>query len=182
MTFEQVVQLSEQVIKEFISDWQKTPFCWLQEIDIQVELTHRFRNRLPENYRNFSAKHDHERNKQNRFQRVTCEPYVKLPVNSWIHPDIVIWADQVEQKENYVNSGRYPIDLLCEIKYSFNENISGEGEDQKRLLASLESESRPQLAVQLVFIQKPSNSEDTVHKAILAGGRFIMYHIYLPRT
>jgi hypothetical protein len=177
MNFEELVRLSDKVFEEFISEWRRFPFSWLQEIDIQVELVQRFRSLLKESNHNLfiTAKHSHEPNKSNTFQRVTCEPYLKLPTKSWIHPDIVIWSDVPSSLE--INSGKYPINIICEIKYSYEE-IDSTG-DQKRLIESLDSESHPDLAIQLVLIQKPLKDENVKHKTILSEGKLIIYRIYL---
>lgn len=177
MNFEELVRLSDKVIEEFIFEWKRFPYSWLQEIDIQVELVQRFRNLLKEwNHKLFiDAKHSHEPNKSNTFQRVTCEPYVKLLTRSWIHPDIVIWSDEPSSLE--INSGKYPINIICEIKYSYEE-IDSTG-DQKRLIESLDSESHPDLAIQLVLIQKTLKDKNVNYKTTLSEGKLIIYHIYL---
>lgn len=176
MKFAELLEISEIVIKEFIGDWQKTPYCWLQEIDIQVELVLRFREKLKQFSKKLliEARHSHEPNKQHLFHRVTCEPYVKLPTRSWIHPDIVIWSDQ--QSDVDINSGKYPINLICEIKYSYDE-IDTTG-DKKRLKDSLNCESKPNLAIQLVFIQKQKKENDGVCRST-DDGNLIVYHVYL---
>ena len=179
MNLTELASFSDKVISAFIQDWQRTPYCWLQEIDIQSELAHRFHESLPEARRCIRAIHDHEPGKPNWFRRVTCEPYVKLPVKSWMHPDIVIWSDQESGSSKSISSGAYPIDLICEIKYSFDTIVSGAGEDLKRLQTSLESDSQPKLAIQLLFIQKPVVSGDTVRKTPFADGRLIVYQIQL---
>jgi hypothetical protein len=180
MILNELIKLTDEVILDFITDWQKSPYCWLQEIDIQVELTTRFRLKLSETDRYITARHGHEPHKQNKFQRVTCEPYVKLTTRTWMHPDIVVWNDSFDENIRFINNGTYPIDIICEIKYSFEDPVAGQDEDYMRLITSLSSESKPNLALQLVFIQKPSDSVESVNRKAEKNNHLIIYEVYLP--
>lgn len=47
MTVEEMIGIvSEAIQLEFLSNWQREPFCWLYEADVQTELTKLIRNHL----------------------------------------------------------------------------------------------------------------------------------------
>lgn len=106
-----------QVINQFLQEWRDSPFLWLQEIDIQVEIASRISRVLRlQGLHTIQAHHSHYSGTHS-FSRVTCEPYVKVQGSpTYVHPDIVVWDDGDDSNQT-LNSGEWPILWVCEIKY-----------------------------------------------------------------
>ncbi len=114
---ERDIEVCKTIVKAFVSDWEKTPTLWLQEIDVQAELAHRMQQ-----YFNLEARgqvcgrHSHWGTSKHFFRRVTCEPYVRLG-NGYCHPDVVVWDDAPDGDPCAINDGLWPMIMALEIKY-----------------------------------------------------------------
>lgn len=121
-----VIEAAEAVVAAFVKDWKRSPYQWLQEIDVQVELVARLTTRIallePEHGQLLTFKAplsnrirgDHG---PQLVSRITCEPYTRPPkVGRRVLPDIVIWGDCCGAS-GAINDGFWPILWLCEIKY-----------------------------------------------------------------
>lgn len=123
-----LIGLAFKVIKSFIRDWQKSPYKWDKEIDIQVEIASRIKTcyqKLGKDEMNASYKVNIKGfEREQVYSRVCCEPIVFYKYEDGIRypcfPDIVIYQDienpkpppdETEQKTNW------PMLWICEIKY-----------------------------------------------------------------
>ena len=137
-------------ILQYLSEWLNSPYLWLQEIDVQIELAIRISQILRfKGIDTIEAQHTHCSGYRD-FSRLTCEPYVvlKQPIK-YAHPDIVIWDGQDkhdfnnnENDENRtidtINSGKWPIIWVCEIKYTAEKP---DDLDKNRLKAILDNKT-----------------------------------------
>jgi hypothetical protein len=112
----QICELMGQVVDAFVKEWACKPLHWLQEIDIQCDLFSHLSKALTDCKKcDLEARHSYYPN-QYEFSRITCEPYVLLSGKSY-KPDIVVW-DDASNTTDTLNSGRWPILWVCEIKYT----------------------------------------------------------------
>jgi hypothetical protein len=112
----QICELIRQVVDTFVKEWACKPLHWLQEIDIQCDLFSRLSKTLTDCKKcDLEARHSAYPN-QHEFCRITCEPYVLL-LEKRYKPDIVVW-DDASNTTDTLDSGRWPILWVCEIKYT----------------------------------------------------------------
>lgn len=180
MTTEEIVQVADKAIRQFTQSWQSEPYCWLYEIDVQMELTQLIRNQLTSDDDRFiHARHSlsPDRSSLHRFQRVACEPYVKItPARRAIHPDIVAWRELPDSDPTFINDGDWPILWIAEIKYSFDDPAAGEDDDKDRLLQMLKAQ-RVNAACQVVLLLRQGQSRFYTSPE---NDRLKIYRIYLP--
>lgn len=113
----QICELMGQVVDAFVEEWACKPLHWLQEIDIQCDLFSRLSKVLADCKKSdLEARHCAYPN-QHEFSRITCEPYVLLSEKAYAQPDIVVW-DDAHNATDTLDSGRWPILWVCEIKYT----------------------------------------------------------------
>lgn len=121
-----MVELAWDVINKFIRDWQNNPYYWDRERDVQVELASRLRlayqvigsDVVEGKYIDLPGFDDIK-----KWSRVGCEPkihYVYEDKRNFCFPDIVVW-DDIEDPKSPPPPGKWPIILLCEIKYKDKE-------------------------------------------------------------
>ena len=121
-----LVQISWYVVEKFLVDWQRDPYRWYQEIDIQTELSERLKTiyrLIGEDIVTMKCQWKVEGMAEIQgFSRVTCEPSVRYTDEkggiAWCCPDIVIWDDasNIEDYPHGIGSD-WPILWACEIKY-----------------------------------------------------------------
>lgn len=125
----QVVKSAWVQIERFIKDWQKSPYEWEKERDVQVELISRIKAALKKRkmdtywakFRRYVMKGDEQ---GQIYSRVCCEPRLyykdKKKTRNVCRPDIVIWDNlkKPDSPADFYKSGRNPHMLwICEIKY-----------------------------------------------------------------
>lgn len=118
-----IVDIAWDAISHLIDDWQKTPYLWEKELDIQIELASRLQRILRElgrgeieaNYKNAIMGHEKQ-----LWSRVNCEPGIQYLYNGesyTCHPDLVIW-DDIEDPDNPPdNWSDWKILFALELKY-----------------------------------------------------------------
>jgi hypothetical protein len=118
-----LIEIADRVVELFAEEWKVSPYLWLQEIDVQVELVARIKSSVANAFPDLSylkgsiSIRVNGDSKEQMFSRITCEPYVKPPGGGYrILPDIVIWDDGNGESQ-YINDGDWPIIWACEIKY-----------------------------------------------------------------
>lgn len=128
---ERIIQAAELAVAQFVAEWEKSPYLWLQEIDVQVDLVARIKRIIASVFTPQELEHSMTVKAPIRnaiggdtqpqvLSRVTCEPYVAVADKSSSYkPDIVIWDDP-DGKSGFINDGRWPIIWACEIKYKIN--------------------------------------------------------------
>lgn len=126
-----VVEIADDQIKKFIRDWQKSPYEWNTEIDIQAEIY----SRLVRQFKlhnvligkiKYKVVLDKFNNTLQSYRRVYCEPFVYYKKNKHdkkrsCYPDIVIYRDLANPKHppdsNSNKKINFPILIAIEIKY-----------------------------------------------------------------
>lgn len=132
-TYPHMVNVAWDTVTAFLCDWQREPYRWSKEIDVQVAITSRLsqalramgRDTVVANYR--SAIEGFHGNQ--RWSRVCCEPLVRYRFSDGkdykCYPDIVMLGDAKNpDRPPEEDRGNFPILWACEIKY--------QGEDDQR--------------------------------------------------
>ena len=162
-----LVQTAWYVIEQFIDDWQREPYRWYQEIDIQTEISNRLKqiyqligedSILMKSHYKVQGLTDIQ-----KFSRVTCQTYVSYTDSDGKDfscvPDIIVW-DEVDDLEKYPEgiSSSWPILWACEIKYS---GVKHGDWDQEKLRYLVE-QSRAKFGCWLQFYLERSNYGDGI--------------------
>lgn len=125
----ELVRIVWQQVEQFIKEWQKSPYEFEKERDIQVELVSRIKLAL-KSHKTYWAKFSKYILKGDEsgqvYSRVCCEPRIYYKDNKSIcnvcRPDIVIWDNLKNPslpEEFLPKSGKNPHMLwICEIKYA----------------------------------------------------------------
>ncbi|MGB9235814.1 MAG: hypothetical protein WCC04_15500 [Terriglobales bacterium] len=125
-TYPHMVNVAWDTVTAFLCDWQREPYRWSKEIDVQVAITSRLsqalramgRDTVVANYR--SAIEGFHGNQ--RWSRVCCEPLVRYRFSDGkdykCYPDIVMLGDAKNpDRPPEEDRGNFPILWACEIKY-----------------------------------------------------------------
>ncbi len=117
----------QKEIKKFIKDWQRSPYRWNTEVDIQIEIVNRLSNvfkvhKILEQKAVYEVMN--ERTKEEvTSRRICCEwpthYYDKKRKKVHCKPDIIVYDDLKDPKNPPSNkNGRNdPMFWVCEIKY-----------------------------------------------------------------
>ena len=145
----QIVTLSKNVIEKFIYDWQKSPFEYSTEIDIQAEIYSRLAEELKlKNTLLFKNKYDSiklETYKEEQiYRRIACEYpthyFDEEGKRKYCQPDIIIYRGDIEGVPPDNKDGfNFPMLLVCEIKY---ETESGGDFDREHRQADVKKLNR----------------------------------------
>lgn len=173
-TYPKNVQLAWEIVDQFIIDWQKNPYYYLNEKSIQAEIYSRIKKQLEKkgdnilkaNYIDKWVQKGYE-NKQN-WSRVAIEPamYYKEIGNKWVrcHPDIVIWDDSDKtEKLELAKEKFWPALWVCEIKVNFkdrdesNDDANFDISKMKKLVNSKEGLAQYGCWLNFNYILKPDN-------------------------
>lgn len=124
-----LVNIVWKELEDFIKEWQRSPFVWNKERDVQVELANRIKSAIKgkdkywANYKCITDKVKGFEQGQ-EFSRVCCEPLVYYKNNKGkrdvCFPDIVICDapdNPVHPQELWKKKRNDPIIWICEIKY-----------------------------------------------------------------
>ena len=127
MRYDSLAQIGWDVVGQFMLDWQRSPYLWDREIDIQVELVSRLKTVMSlTGYGEVIGRYPGaiEKSEQEiRYSRVRSCPTLRFEIegtNRTVKPDVVIWGDldrleDAELDESGVKP--WPIIWACEIKY-----------------------------------------------------------------
>jgi hypothetical protein len=129
-----LVQIIWDILNKFVNDWQKEPYKWCSEIDVQAEIV----GRINSTYRNIGKDTVVGNYKdalpgftQNQiWSRACCEPlitYTYKDKNKYnCHPDIVVWddIDDPNSPPGSNDDSNWPILWVCEIKFD-NKDVEG---------------------------------------------------------
>jgi hypothetical protein len=190
----QVIRIAWVQIERFIKDWQKSPYEFEKERDVQVELVSRIKFALKKhkiywaNFKKYIMKGDEQ---GQIYSRVCCESAIRYEDNKTRHnicrPDIVIW-DNLEKPDSpdddLWKSGRNPHILwICEIKYlppwKADDELRKDHWDldkMKRLLKQKDVEYACWLHINF----RRAISGNGYKRNILEKGRLHRYDIKLP--
>lgn len=120
-----IVSTVSNVIEKFIRDWQKSPFEYNTEIDIQAEIYSRLvkqlklRKKLMLELQYNCIKLQTYKGKILSYRRVSCEypTYYKNKIKKRCYPDIIIYRDMSNPPPDSKEGKNCPMLLVCEIKY-----------------------------------------------------------------
>lgn len=170
-------EIAWNVVNSFVVDWQRAPYRWSTEIDVQVELASRLLSEYKQigkdtvigNYRGAVPGFEHNQ----VWNRVCCEPKVYFNNREYCYPDVVVWDDILDANsppdaEEYRN---WPIIWLCEIKLDWSDMSGWDQEKMERLLA----ENTTQYACGLQLFRKREKEGNPP-----AFGRLRIYHATVP--
>ena len=132
-TYPYMVQAAYNILAAVFEQWQREPYRWMRERDIQAEIGGRLTQIFTLQGLG-SIKGDYGWtasgfNREQIWSRVSYEPYVSYEYKgeaSWCYPDIVIWDDisPNDPSPKYEEGESWPILWACELKY-------GSGDDGK---------------------------------------------------
>lgn len=139
-----LVNIAWDTVQKFIKDWQREPYRWPMERDVQVELASRIssvykiigRDTVRGNYSDAIPGFEHNQN----WNRVSCEhtlSYIYKDGKRYrCHPDIIIWddIDNPDSPPDAAGDRNWPMLWLCEIKLRGDEEESWDIEKMKYLL------------------------------------------------
>ncbi len=135
-----MVQTAWNVLEDVLKLWQKEPYRWMKERDLQAEIGGRLNqifalqglDVVVGKYKWAVQGFDNQ-----SWSRVAYEPYVGYEYEkgkySYCYPDIVIW-DYLEPGEKVPENQLWPILWACELKYGSSDDGSGDVEKLKKLL------------------------------------------------
>lgn len=121
----EIVTMVSKIIEEFIKDWQKSPFEYNTEIDIQAEIYCRLINQL-KLYKSLTYKGVYRvqlngyKDKSQVYRRISCEYptyYYKKRRKNYCYPDIIIYRGDINNAPDNKDGINFPMLLACEIKY-----------------------------------------------------------------
>jgi hypothetical protein len=193
----ELVKIAHTQIEQFIKDWQKSPYIWEKEADVQIEIASRIKHALKKckmdiywaKYRKYVMK-GHERGQI--YSRVCCEPKVfyqetrnKTEV---CRPDIVIWDSlkDAASPDETLDKKRinYPLLWVCEIKYrppwKKDDTARKKAWDLDKMKYLLQQEGGTKHACWLHINFKRAASGNGIGRKKLVHGRLIRYDIRLP--
>jgi len=121
-----LVQTGWNVVERFLLDWQRQPYRWEHEIDVNAEIFSRLstiyrligKDTIVGNYPNAVLGFEHKQ----EWSRAACQPCVSYTYSDkskcHCYPDIVIW-DDIEDPNSPpdLHGDNWPILWACEIKY-----------------------------------------------------------------
>lgn len=141
----EIIAAASEEMERFIGDWQRAPYRWDKEIDVQAELFSRLSamchqlgmGTVKGNYADAIS-----RFRGNQvWNRVCCEPTLKYRWEDGAirqcYPDLVIW-DDIDDPDNppdETGDANWPILWLCEIKLGQDDK---EKWDEKKLQAIID--------------------------------------------
>lgn len=140
-TYPYMVDIAWDVVKGVLAEWQREPYRWEKEIDVQVEVASRLlaalramgRDTLLANYPNAIAGFEGNQ----IWSRICCEPalqYAWTDGTSWCcRPDVVMWDEADPNDPPDAKGGNWPVLWACEIKY-MHPRDSGWDLDKLRIL------------------------------------------------
>ena len=114
-----LVELAWHVTEAFVADWQREPFLWDRERDIQVALASRLstvllslgKGTVEGEYTGTGFKGIQT------YSRISCEPPLRISVRGKTricYPDVVLWDDLSDPHKPPAD---WPALWACEIKY-----------------------------------------------------------------
>lgn len=127
MNYPYLVNSAWYVLEKLVRDWQKHPYRFDRERDVQVELASRLstlfslvdEDTVEGNYEDVIEGFQNNQ----LHSRIACEPYVPYTYKDGndygCYPDVVIW-DEIEDPNSPPNEN-WPTLWACEIKYTTNE-------------------------------------------------------------
>lgn len=124
-----MVQAAYNVLDEVFEQWQKEPYRWMYEADLQAEIGGRLNQIFTlQGLGNITGEYKwalgKDKEKKHIWNRVSYRPYVYYEYEkgkeSYCFPDIVIWADKGKIPKNQL----WPILWACELKYGSSDDGS----------------------------------------------------------
>lgn len=189
-----LVAVAWRETEAFIRDWQKSPFRWNNERDIQVELAGRLKAALGGRYNVFQADYRYFRRKgfgrrQQRFSRVCCEPAVYYADargrRQCCRPDVLIWGDMKDPdrpQDSFYTKKNDPILWLCEIKFhpGWGRQPGARSNWDFDKMRSLLGQEDGLCACWLYFCREKISSGNGIKKRLLMAGRARRYIVRVP--
>jgi hypothetical protein len=137
MPYPYLVQIAWDVVNNFILDWQKQPYRWGIEREIQAEIYSRLSNAynligkgaIKGNYKGAIKGYEHNQ----IWNRVACESKInyKYKDGKTYHcfPDLIVW-DEIENSDSPPKENEnWPMLWLCEIKANSSNRVIGSDKD-----------------------------------------------------
>jgi hypothetical protein len=160
----ELVDIAWGELERFIKEWQRAPFAWNKERDVQVELASRIKSAIEKRGKgSYKANYKCIRDKVKgfddgqEFSRLCCEPLVyyeyEKDKRDICYPDIVI-CDAPENPaspgEPWRKKRNEPIIWVCEIKYQ---------REWKKPYSPEEKDVRDLEKIKCLFKQKEDGTE-----------------------
>ncbi len=122
--YPQLVESAWNVVNSTLRDWQKEPYRWFSERDVQLEIASRLKtvfNLMGTDSVNGKLDWAHpDHGPRQQWARVACEPHVSYTFSDGevyrCHPDIVIWDDLPSADWTPAKGENFPILWVCELK------------------------------------------------------------------
>ncbi|MFA5156991.1 MAG: hypothetical protein WC532_06330 [Candidatus Omnitrophota bacterium] len=196
---EALVKIAWQQVKGFIADWQKSPYEWNKERDIQVEIV----NRIQSIFRKLDKDKIWGKYKVGVAQgfkkgllsrRIACEPSThylyKDKKRYHCFPDIVIY-DDIEDPNYPPDDNNKKINCpmlwVCEIKYEREwmqphyDNKKKDNWDLKKMTYLLRQKDGTRYACWLNIARKRALSGSGLSMRVLENKRLRVYNIRIPQ-
>lgn len=189
-----LINIAWQQIEKFIKDWQKSPFEWNKERDIQVEITGRIKSAINRDECVYWANYKGPRKikgfeKGQLSGRICCEPltyYRYRDGKKYIcRPDIVIFDSPKNPdlpEEVWKNKKNEPMLWICEIKYRREwraDDSDRKGHwDLKKMKYLIKQKDGPKCACWLHIYLKRATSGNGVRA--ITDGKLRIYDVRLP--
>lgn len=137
MPYPYLVQIAWDVVSNFIRDWQKQPYRWGIEIEIQAEIYSRLSNAynligkgtIKGNYKWALKSFEHNQ----IWNRITCEAKISYKYKDnkryLCFPDLILWDEIKDPSSPPVENENWPMLWLCEIKANSSNKIDGSSKD-----------------------------------------------------
>lgn len=122
-----LVQCAWNALGAVFHEWQKEPYRWSGERDVQLEIA----SRLNTLYKLIGKDSvvgelnwvESGFNPRQNWARVACDPYMAYTYSDGkkyrCHPDIVVWNDLPDsQQPDHLPGKSYPVLWACELKYA----------------------------------------------------------------
>jgi len=184
-----LVNIAWKEIEMFIKDWQRSPFKWNSERDIQAEIANRLKAAIGLSKNTFQANYGFFRRKgfspkEQHFSRVSCEPAVYYTdangKKQCCRPDILIWGDMQDPnspQEPFYTKKNDPILWLCEIKFypGWGRQTNKKSNWDFDKMRSLLWQESGMNACWIYFCREKENSGNGIKKRLLMGGRARRY-------
>jgi hypothetical protein len=135
--YNRAVTVAYDVIWQLALEWQREPYHWEAEADIQAELATRLRQIYQwmgiGQVTELDPKARDPIDRECRTSRVSCSPAIDLDRSGklgYCKPDVVVWG------EHDPDAWAWPILWACEIKYCTSRKSDADIEKLKRLIKS----------------------------------------------
>lgn len=137
---QKVLRIAVKAIESFVRDWQRSPFEYNTEIDIQAEIYSRLVKKLQLRKAlikkiKYNVGLIGYKSSTQKYRKICCEYptyYYRKGRKRYCYPDIILYRGDIKDAVDKKIGVNYPMLLACEIKYE-TESGCGSGKEYRQM-------------------------------------------------